>query len=93
VSKYSVELVGLPNKLAEMRRVEVDLDSGATLAELVAALRQARPELEGSIIRPEQDKLAGHYTFNVNGRFHVDEYDVTVQPNDRILVVILAMGG
>jgi hypothetical protein len=93
VSKYSIELVGLPNKLAEIRRVEVDLDSGVTLADLVAALRQAWPELEDSIIRPGQDKLAGHYTFNVNGRFLVDEYDVTVQPSDRILVVVLAMGG
>jgi hypothetical protein len=67
---------------------------------IVSGRLEGRPPLEAgplagsdSIIRTGQDKLAGHYTFNVNGRFLVDEYDVTVQPSDRILVVVLAMGG
>jgi hypothetical protein len=93
MSRYTIELVGLPNKLGGARPLEVDLAGDATLAELTSALRRMSPELEGSLIQPGEDRLAGHYTFNVNGRFLMDEYDVVVHPNDRILIVSLAMGG
>jgi hypothetical protein len=90
---YTVELVGVSNKLGDMSPLAVDLGDSATLAELTSALRQASPELVGSVIESGADRLAGHYTFNVNGRFHIDEYGLTVRPGDRILIVTLAMGG
>jgi hypothetical protein len=93
MSTYKIELVGLPNKPAGDRELAVDIDGTPTLGELTAALRRARPELEGPLIEPGEDRLAGHYTFNVNGRFHLDEYDAIVHPGDRVIIVTLAMGG
>jgi hypothetical protein len=93
MSRYRVELVGLPNRPAGARDLEVDLHDAATLAELTSALREASPELEGSIIEAGVDSLAGHLAYNVNGRFHLDEYDLIVHPRDRIVIVALAMGG
>ena len=93
MSEFKIELVGLPNKLAGERELAVDLDGTPTLAEVARALRRARPELEGSLIKPGEDRLAGHYTFNVNGRFYMDQYDFVVRPGDRVIIVTLAMGG
>ena len=93
MNTYRVELVGLPNKPAGLGELQVDLDGAPTLAELTAALRRASPKLEGALIKPGEDRLVGHYTFNVNGRFHLDEYELVVNPGDRIIIVTLAMGG
>jgi hypothetical protein len=90
---YSVELFGLSNDLAALRHVRVELSEGASLADLVRGLRSAAPVLDGRVIDSDEDRLANHYLFNVNGRFHVDEYDVTVTPDDHILVVTFALGG
>ena len=93
MSRYKVELVGMAGRAVGKRELEVDLGDGATLAELTSALRHACPELQGPIIEAGRDRLVGHYTYNVNGRFYVDEYELVVHPADRILIVTLAMGG
>lgn len=91
--KYSVELYGMTNDAVGIRTVEVDLDNGATLSNLVGALRRKMPALEGSVILPGEDKLTSHYTFNVNGRFSMDDYDLKVKSDDHILLLTFALGG
>jgi hypothetical protein len=91
--KYTVELYGMIPAAGGVRTVELDLDGEANLEDLVGALRRALPGLEGSVILSGEDRLAGHYTFNVNGRFHVDEYDIKVRPRDHILLLTLPVGG
>ncbi len=93
MSKYTVELVGLPRRPAGVQSVEVELEGKTTLGDLTSALRHALPALAGNVIRLDQHKLTAHCAFNGNGRFHVDQYDVVVQPRDRIVIVALAMGG
>ena len=93
MAAYRVQLYGLPNDLASLRQVELQLEGGVTLGDVVAALRRNIPALEGRVIRSGENKLASHYVFNVNGRFHVDEYDTQVRPDDRILIVTFALGG
>lgn len=78
---------------AGVRTVEVNLDNGASLKDLVGALRRKMPALEGSVIRPGEDRLTAHYAFNVNGRFHIDDYDVEVRCDDHILLLTFALGG
>ena len=91
--KYSVELFGMSNEVAGLRSVEVELDDGASLEDVVAALRRKMPALEGSVIRPGEDRLTAHYTFNVNGRFHVDDYTVEIKPTDHVVLLTFALGG
>ena len=58
--QYQVELFGMSNQLVGLRRVEVELDDGACLEDLVAALRRKIPALEGSVIRRGEDRLTNH---------------------------------
>ena len=93
IATYDIELFGMSNEFASLRHVEVELHDDATLGEIVAALRAKAPALEGKIIRPGEDRLTSHYSFNVNGRFHIEEYDVKVHPGDHVLVLTFALGG
>lgn len=90
---YAVELFGLAHVFPGRHDIIVELGSESTLRELVAALRRNVPDLEGKIIRPGEDRLAGLYAFNVNGRFYLDEYDTKIEPADHIVIVTLALGG
>lgn len=93
MAKYNVELFGMSNEVVGLRDVEVELDDEASLKDVVAALRRKMPALEGSVIDPGEDKLAKHYTFNVNGRFYIDDYSVNVRPDDHIVLLTFALGG
>ena len=93
MATYDIELFGMSDEFAGLSQVEVELPDEATLGEVVAALRTKAPALEGKIIRPGEDRLTAHYSFNVNGRFHIEEYDAKVHPGDHILVLTLALGG
>jgi hypothetical protein len=93
MATYVIELFGMSNEFADLRQVEVELEDEATLGQIVAALRMKAPALEGRIVRPGEDRLTNHYSFNVNGRFHIEEYDVKVHPGDHILLLTLALGG
>ena len=90
---YHVELFGMSNQVVGLREVEVELDDVACLEDVVAALRRTMPALEGSVILPGKDRLAKHYTFNVNGRFHLDDYAVKVHQGDHIVLLTFALGG
>ena len=93
MAAYTVGLFGLSHVFPGQHDIEVELGPETTLGELLAALRRKMPALEGKIIRTGEDKLAGLYAFNVNGRFFLDEYDIKIRATDHILIVTLALGG
>ncbi len=88
-----VQMFGLPNEITELREVEVELNDGATLRDVVAALKDKIPALEGTAIRAGGDQLVEHYKFNVNGRFYYDDMDLQLQSGDRIALLVPIAGG
>ena len=91
--KCVVEMFGLPSEITELREVEVELDDGATLRDVVAALKSRVPALEGTAIRAEEDQLVENYKFNVNGRFYYDDMDLKIKSGDRIALLVPITGG
>ena len=90
---YSVELFGLSHLFPGRHGVRVELGDEVTLGELAAGLRQTMPALDTKVIRAGEDLLESHYCCNVNGRFHLDDYDAKVKAADHILIVTFALGG
>lgn len=88
-----VELYGLPRQVTELREVEVGLKDGASLSEVVAALKREIPALEGRVTRAGEDRLLEHYAFNVNGHFYFEDREVQLQDGDHVLLLTLASGG
>ena len=93
MNRCIVQLFGLPHEITELQKVEVGLKDGATLADVVAALRREIPALEGRVIRAGENRLMEHCAFNINGRFYLDDREVQLQNGDRILLLTLATGG
>ena len=88
-----VELFGLPREITELREVEITLKGGVSLGAVIAALRREIPALEGCVIRAGEDRLMGHYGFNINGHFYLDDGELQLQDGDHVLLLALAGGG
>jgi len=86
-------MFGLPSEITELREVEVELSDGATLRDVIAALKDKIPALEGTAICVGEDQLVEHYKFNVNGRFYYDDMDLQLQSGDRIALLVPIAGG
>jgi hypothetical protein len=93
MAKYNVEMFGLSKDITELRNVEIELGEGATLRDLVAALRRKIPTLEGKVIRVGQDRLTEQYVFNIDGRFYFDSDKVQLREGASIRLVLLSTGG
>lgn len=86
-------MYGLPYELTPLREVEVELNDGAGMAEVVAALREKVPALEGPVIRTGQGRLQENYKFNINGNFFYDGMDFQLHSGDRIALLVPVTGG
>jgi len=86
-------MYGLPREITEKREVEVELKDGAGMTEVVAALREKVPSLEGPVIIPGVDRLVDEYKFNINGTFYFAGMDFKLKKGDRIALLVPMTGG
>jgi molybdopterin converting factor small subunit len=91
--KVTIPMYGLRREITEKREVEVELRYGATMPEVIAAIRQKVPALEGPVIRRGEDRLVELYKFNVNGKFYYDGQNFELHPGDRIALLVPMTGG
>lgn len=91
--KCVIPMYGLPREITELREVEVEVSDGAGMAEVVAALKEKVPALEGPVIRRGENRLMGEYKFNINGRFYYDGSDFQLKKSDRIALLVPMTGG
>jgi len=83
----------LPDGTTDLANVEVELEKGANLSDLVAALKKKIPALEGGVIVPGENQLTKYYIFNINGRFHMNDSKVQIQSADHIVLLTIPLGG
>jgi molybdopterin converting factor small subunit len=75
------------------RNLELELADAPSLGDIVAALRNAVPELVGRVIQADEDRLTSHYVFSVNGRLCLDDYSRRVEEHDRVMLLAIPLGG
>jgi molybdopterin converting factor small subunit len=91
--KCLVHMYGLPHEITELRAIEIEVNEGAGMEEVVAAMKQKIPALEGPIIRSGENRLEEQYKFNLNGHFFFDGMDFQLKEGDRIALLTPAQGG
>jgi sulfur carrier protein ThiS len=91
--KCSFEMFGMPPGVSDVNRIEVELADGSNLADLVGSLRFRLPGLSGKVISEKEDILLDHYAFIVNGHYYSSESEGPLRNGDRVVLVLLAMGG
>ncbi len=93
MARYIVEMFGLPYEITGLRKVELELEDGASLSDIVAGLRRKVPALEGDVIRTGEDRITEDFTFNINGRFYSYDGDLRLRESDHIVLLTLATIG
>ncbi len=91
--KVKMPMYGLYHGITDLREVELELEDGAGMPEVVAEMRKKIPALEGPVIRQGEDRLVELYKFNINGHFFFDGMDFKLHSGDRIALLVPAMGG
>jgi len=91
--KVFIPMYGLRREITEQREVEVELRDGAAMAEVIAAMREKVPSLEGPVLRKGEDRLVEKYKFNINGKFYFDGQDFKLNKGDRIALLVPITGG
>lgn len=89
----AIPMYGLPREITAAREVKVNLEDGASMAQVIAAMREELPELEGPVFRRGQERLEENYKFNVNGRFYFAGEDFQLHAGDRIALLVPVTGG
>lgn len=88
-----VEMFGLPEEITSLPKIEVKLQNGASLKDVIDIMRCKVPALEGTVIRIGKDQLLDHFGFYINGRYYASDEDVQLKDGDRIVLLALATGG
>lgn len=83
---------GLARRLSKETSVEIEVNDGATLRDVGAALARKFPAFLGQLIVPETHDLVEPHFFHVNGR-RATSMDMPVQEGDRILLMTVTAGG
>lgn len=91
--KCVIGLFGLPQEIASEHEVEIELRDEARLTDVIVALRQKIPKLEGPVICDGEDKLTEYYAFNINGRFYTDDKEIRIRNGDNVALLALPTGG
>jgi molybdopterin converting factor small subunit len=91
--KCVIPLYGLPRELTTARQVEVDLNDGAGMAEVIGAIKEKLPALDGPVFRKGENRLAEQFKFNINGHFYFEGMNFQLHPGDRIALLVPMTGG
>jgi hypothetical protein len=91
--KIKMPLYGLDRNLTDLKEIELELEDGAGMAEVIAEMRRRAPALEGPVIRPGENRLVDLYKFNLNGHFYFGDMPFSLHPGDRIALLVPVTGG
>ena len=87
----SVELFGIARMLTKTQSVSLDLNEGATLAQVFSALGEKLPALVGRVLNA--GGLIHGYSCNLNGLNFVRAPDIKVSSGDKIFILSADAGG
>jgi molybdopterin converting factor small subunit len=90
----TIELYGVSAELAGTNEVVVELPGENTgMQELVEVLRKRLPELDGIVLKHNENMLMDNQAFNIDGIFYSGSDDITVHDGDRVRLLTAAIGG
>ena len=91
--KGVIPMYGLPYEITTVREVAVELNDGAGMAEVIAAMKEKVPSLDGPVFRAGESRLEENYKFNISGHFYYAGMDFQLHSGDRIALLVPVTGG
>ena len=93
MAKLTVEVYGVGRPQSGQREIELDLEPGASLEEVLVALGRQAPALAGQVLGADGRSLRPPYVLNINGLSFVEDLSLRPQEGDRILLMAPPAGG
>jgi hypothetical protein len=90
--ELTVEMYGL-SPYTEANSVKVEVKNDAGIQDVLGAVIQKIPSLEGHVIQSGVNRLVETYGMYLNGRFINQDESIEIKPDDRIVLILLAVGG
>jgi len=90
--KLTVEMYGL-SPYTNLNKIDIDLETGAEIPELISALGQKIPAFEGHVKEAGKNRLIETYGLYINGQFVQQDDPIKLVPSDRVVIILLAVGG
>lgn len=91
--RLNIELFGPPRARAGAKVVCVEVQDGASLGDLVAALSQEAPAMLGTVIAAQKDRLLEPYTFYLDGSGFVNDPAIRLSQSSRLSIMMASVGG
>ena len=91
--KCTVEFYGLSAETSGRREVELTLEDGAGMPELIEALVKEVPDFDGVISREGTNLLSDALILNVGGQFYHNEEKLVLKQGDIVRILMKAVGG
>ena len=91
--KCVIPIYGLSQEISTVKEVEVELEDGAGMAEVIAAMKEKIPALDGTVFRAGENRLEELYKFNINGHFYFEGMDFQLHEGDSIGLLMPITGG
>jgi len=90
--KLTVEMYGL-SPYTEANSVAIEVRDNASISDVLGAIVEKIPTLDGHVIQSGINRLVETYGIYLNGRFINQDETYKITPDDRIVLILLAIGG
>ena len=86
-------MFGLPLEATNLEKVALNLQDKANLEDVIIALRNKIPTLEGTVISSNENRLLENCAFNIDGRFYNTDDEFLIEDGAHLILLTLATGG
>lgn len=93
MGKLIVEVYGVGRPQPGEREVELEMETGATLGDVLEALGRQAPSLGERVLATDGRSLRPPYVLNINGLSFVEDLSLRPKAGDRILLMAPPAGG
>jgi len=90
--KLTVEMYGL-SPYTEANLIVIEVRDNASISDVLGAIVEKIPSLDGHVIQSGINRLVETYGMYFNGRFINQDEAIEIKPDDRIVLILLAVGG
>jgi hypothetical protein len=90
--KLTVEMYGLA-PYTELNSIDIEIKENAGLKDLLGTIVQELTSLEGHVIQSDTNHLIETYGIYINGRFITQDEQIDIKQGDKIVLILLAVGG
>ncbi len=90
--KLAVEMYGL-SPFTELNKIDIEIPDQSEFGDVLLALTDKIPSFKGPVVDIAKKTLIETYGLYINGQFIDPNESVRIKEGDRVVIILLAVGG